>query len=244
MKKALLMVCASCMTPFALAAEPSFKLTVGSYNSSGGDVPNATGTDVNVRHTSSYGNTWLGWYGQGDINQWRSGWDSSYNLGAVKLQPSLQAASGGFWGGSFGIETGETIHKNWYAGAGIGRTNLRPYVNLNFDPNDALMASAGYRFSKQEALGLQWVRDNRLNMDQRNVHLVYRKVLNDSERVTIDVFSKTGSVSLASGNTEKINKLGLSVGYDWRDYFVKVSYDPRVNFTTQNMLRVSTGLRF
>lgn len=232
------------MTQAALADEPSFKLTVGSYNMTGGDVPDARGTDVNVRHTSSYGNAWLGWYKQDEIKQWRTGWDNSLVVGSIKLQPSLQVASGGFWGGSLGVETGETIHKNWYVGAGLGRTNLRPYINLNFDPNDALMASAGYRFSKQETLGLQWVRDNRLNVDQRNVHLIYRKALSAHERLTLDLFSKTGSVGLTSGNTEKINKLGLSVGYDWREYFVKVAYDPRVNFTTQNMVRLSTGLRF
>lgn len=242
--KALLALIFASMAQIAIAGEPSFKLTVGSYNMTGGDVLDARGTDVNVRHTSDYGNTWLGWYEQDAIKQWRSGWDSSFALGSIKLQPSLQGASGGFWGGSLGIETGETIHKNWYAGVGIGRTNLRPYVNLNFDPNDALMASAGYRFSKKEALGLQWVRDNRLNVDQRNVHLVYRVAFSDYERLTVDAFSKTGTLQLASGGAEKINKLGLSVGYDWREYFVKVAYDPRVNFTTQNMLRLSTGLRF
>jgi hypothetical protein len=225
-------------------AETPFKLTLGSYNMAGGDVPDARGTDINLRHSSDYGNAWLGWYKQEDIKQWRTGWDNSFSVGAIKLQPSIQAASGGFLGGSFGVETGEEVHKNWYAGAGIGRTNLRPYVNLNFDPNDALMASAGYRFSKQETLGLQWVRDNRLNVDQRNLHVVYRRALGEHERLTVDLLSKTGSVELASGSTEKINKIGLSLGYDWREYFVKVAYDPRANFATQNMLRLSTGLRF
>ncbi|MEY4295202.1 MAG: hypothetical protein RLY82_890 [Pseudomonadota bacterium] len=244
LKKILPSVLFWIVTDAALAEAPSFKLTVGSYNATGGDVPDARGTDLNLRSTSNYGNTWVGWYKQDGIKQWRTGWDNSFSVGLIKLQPSLQAASGGFWGGSFGVETGEEIHKNWYVGAGIGRTNLRPYVNLNFDPNDALMASGGYRFSSRESLGLQWVRDNRLNIDQRNVHLVYRKALSEHERLTLDAFSKTGSVGLASGNTEKINKFGLSVGYDWREYFVKVSYDPRVNFTTQNMLRLSVGTRF
>jgi hypothetical protein len=42
-------------------------------------------------------------------------------------------ASGGFWGGRVGTEYGNTF----FVGAGIGRTNLRNYFNLNFDPNDA-----------------------------------------------------------------------------------------------------------
>jgi hypothetical protein len=243
MKTLIYAVCL-CIGQAALAAEPSFKFTVGSYNATGGDIPDARGTDINLRNASNYGNTWVGFYKQGDVKQWRAGWDNSFNVGSIKLQPSLQAASGGFVGGSFGIETGESIHKNWYAGVGIGRTNLKPYVNLNFDPNDALMASAGYRFSKQESLGLQWVRDNRLNVDQQNVHLLYRKVLNPQERITLDLFSKTGSVGLITGNTEKINKFGLALGYDWNEYFIKAAYDPRVNFTTQNMLRLSGGIRF
>ena len=42
-------------------------------------------------------------------------------------------ASGGFWGGRVGTEYGNTF----FVGAGIGRTNLRNYFNLNFDPNEA-----------------------------------------------------------------------------------------------------------
>ena len=232
------------VTGSVFAEEPSFKFTVGSYGMRGGDVPDARGTDINMRVSSRFGNTWAGLYKQDATRQWRSGWDHSFAVGSVKLQPSIQAASGGFWGGSLSVETGETIHPNWYVGAGLGRTNLKPYVNLNFDPNDALMASGGYRFSARESLGLQWVRDNRVNIDQRNLHVVYRKAFSDHERLTLDVLTKTGTVQLASGSAEKINKLGLSVGYDWREYFVKVSYDPRVNFTTQNMLRLSTGIRF
>lgn len=236
---------------YALAEDP-FKLTAGLYRMTGGDAANARGLDMNLRYSTSYGNTWLGWYRQPEVNndpdtnfkQWRTGWDNSFSVGAIKLQPSIQAAEGGFLGGSFGVETGEAIHKNWYAGAGLGRTNLRPYVNLNFDPNDALMASGGYRWSTHESLGLQWVRDNRMNPDQRHLHVVYRRGLAEHHRITFDVLSKAGSVTLATGATQKIDKLGLSIGYDWHEHFVKVAFDPNVNFTTQNMLRISIGTRF
>jgi hypothetical protein len=234
----LVMACASATCAWADA--PSFKFTTGSYNATGGDVPNVRGTDLNLRNTSSYGNTWLGWYKQDDIKQWRTGWDNSIAISSIRLQPSLQAASGGFWGGSFGVETGDT----WYVGAGLGRTNLRPYVNLNFDPNDALMASGGYRWNTHQSIGLQWVRDNRLNPDQRNVHLVYRTGLAEHHRLTVDALSKAGSVTDSAGNTQRINKLGLSLTYDWHEYFVRAAYDPNANFSTQNMLRLSVGLKF
>ena len=118
------------------AAQPvSYKLTAGQYQLSGGGLPKASGLDVNLRATGSFGNAWLGWYGLAsqDVKQVRAGWDSSYKLGLLRFMPSLQIASGGFVGGSVSLETGDT----WFAGVGAGRTNLRNYANLNFDPNDA-----------------------------------------------------------------------------------------------------------
>ena len=53
---------------------------------------------------------------------------------------------------------------------GAGRTNLRNYANLNFDPNDAWMLSGGYRWADNYSLALQVVPDNRLNPDQQNTH--------------------------------------------------------------------------
>jgi hypothetical protein len=227
-------------------AEESFKLTTGFYRMTGGDQPAGRGMDINLRHTSAYGNVWVGWYRQPDpdasidITQGRAGWDNTYTLGAWRLQPSIQAASAGFWGGSFGVETGE----KWYAGAGIGRTNLRPYVNLNFDPNDSLMASVGYRWSAHQSFGLLWVRDNRENPDQRHLHLIYRTGLSEHERLTLDLLSKAGSVTQDSGDVEKINKLGLSVTYDWHQKFIRLACDPNPNFTTQTMWRLAVGTRF
>jgi len=238
--------CASSL--LAWADEPSFKFTSGLYGLSGAGQTAARGLDLNLRNTSKLGDLWLGWYLQPAVNnddatrqkQWRTGWDNTFSTGWVRFQPSLQAASGGFWGGSLGLETGDT----WYAGVGLGRTNLRPYVNLNFDPNDALMASGGYRWNAHQSLGFQWVRDNRLNPDQRHFHVVYRQGLRERERITFDLLSKAGSVTDTAGNVQKINKLGLSATYDWHEKFVRLSYDPNANFGVQNMWRFSLGTRF
>ena len=86
------------------------------------------------------------------------------------------------------LEAGDT----WFAGLGAGRTNLRNYANLNFDPNDAWMLSGGYRWADNHSLALQVVRDNRLNPDQQNVHLVYRTPINGSDRLTLDLLKKRG----------------------------------------------------
>ena len=220
------------------AAKPiSYKFTAGHYQLSGGGLPAASGLDLNLRATGRFGNAWLGWYGSPsqDIRQVRAGWDSSYKLGWLRFMPSLQIASGGFVGGSVSLEVGDT----WFAGVGAGRTNLRNYANLNFDPNDAWMLSGGYRWADNRSLALQVVRDNRLNPDQQNVHLVYRTPIHGSDRLTLDLLQKKGLVGGIP-----ISRFGLSVGYDWPSYFVRVAWDPQVNFSAQDMLRLSVGTRF
>lgn len=231
-------VLACCLWWVAQADEAHYKLTTGYYASTGGGLPHDTGVDVNLRRTASYGNAWLAWFRSPveAASQPRMGWDNQFDVATDwRVQPSLQAASGGFVGGSVFAETG----KNWVAGAGFGRTNLRPYVNLNFDPNDAWMASAGYRWNSQQSLLLQVVRDNRNNPDQQNVHLVYRVPMPNGQRVVMDVLSKSGTV-----DDQFVRKSGLSIGYDWPSVFVRVAYDPYVNFTPQNMWRVSVGTRY
>ena len=214
-----------------------YKFTAGHYQLSGGGLPAAAGLDLNLRASSRFGNVWLGWYGSPsqDLRQFRAGWDSSYKIGFVRVMPSLQIASGGFVGGSLSLEAGDT----WFAGVGAGRTNLRNYANLNFDPNDALMLSGGYRWADNHSLALQIVRDNRLNPDQQNVHLVYRAPINGGDRLTLDLLQKKGLVAGLP-----ISRTGLSVGYDWPTYFLRAAWDPQVNFTAQDMLRLSVGTRF
>ena len=216
-----------------------FKLTTGLYPVSGGGMPAGSGLDVNLRRSFDDGNAWLGWFRSPalDVTQTRAGWDRGFLLGPARLTPSLQVASGGFWGGSVMLET--RAPNTWFAGVGLGRTNLRNYVNLNFDPNDAWMLSAGYRWSDNHAFSLQVVRDNRRNPDQQHVHLVYRTPVADDQRLTVDLLSKSGLV-----NGEPVRRIGLSVGYDWPRYFVRAAYDPKVNFTPQDMWRLSVGTRF
>ena len=222
----------------APAQEPHYKFTTGYYSSTGGGLPHDQGVDLNVRRASTTGNAWLAWYRSPvqDVSQPRLGWDNQFELTSHwRLQPSMQIASGGFLGGSIYAETG----KNWVAGAGLGRTNLRPYVNLNFDPNDAWTAAAGYRWNSQQSLLLQVVRDNRNNPDQQNMHMIYRMPLPEGHRVVIDVTHKSGTV-----DDQFIRKSGLSIAYDWPTVFVHVAYDPYVNFTPQKMWRASVGTRF
>lgn len=215
----------------------AYKFTSGIYNFTGGGLPTGQGLDLNLRATAKYGNFWVGWFRSPllEVHQSRAGWDQTFTVGAVRLMPSLQVASGGFVGGSLGFETGET----WFAGAGLGRTNLRNYVNLNFDPNDALMLSGGYKWAEKSSLTAQLIRDNRQNPDQQHIHLIYRAPVQQDDRLTLDLLSKRGLV-----DGTRIHRLGFSAGYDWPQYFVRLAWDPQTNFTAQDMLRVSLGARF
>jgi hypothetical protein len=223
--------------PVAVADDgPAFKFTAGVYRFSGGGADTSDSLDLNLRHTSDFGNLWLGWFRwpHEHFSQARGGWDRTFDLGAVRVQPSVQLASGGFAGGSLYAETGDS----WFAGAGIGRTNLKPYVNLNFDPNDAWTLAAGYRWAGSRSLAFTVVGDNRENPDQRHFHIQYRTPV-DGQRLVVDLLLKRGLV-----DNVLVHRAGLSVGYDWPRFFVRVAWDPKVNFTPQDMLRVQAGTRF
>jgi len=217
----------------APAADPSFKLTAGRHTFSSG----ADATDINLRNSSGAGNLWLGYYEsrQRSESQWRGGWDRTFDMQGIRLSPSLQTASQGFAAFSAQVETGDS----WFVGAGLGRTNLRPYWNLNFDPNDSWTASIGRRAATGEVFYLQQVRDNRQNPDQRHLHAYYRTPLPNGDRLTLDLLYKTGMV-----DETRIHEWGASVAYDWPRFFVHITYDPKVNFTADNMWRASLGTRF
>lgn len=223
------------VAPFA-RAEPSeehpIKLTLGEYRFSSG----LHGTDLNLRSSTDAGNAWLGLFSAGgDLgHQWRTGWDSSFG-DTVRLTPSLQAATGGFFGGSVGLETGT----EWVIGVGLGRTNLHPYWNLNFDPNDSYTLSAAYRPATGGTWSVLWVRDNRLNPDQRHLHLNWRNRLANRQRLTADLLYKQGNV-----DGQAIGRWGASITYDWPAFFFRLAADPKVNFSTDNMVRLSVGTRF
>ena len=213
-------------------ASPAFKFTATGFKFS----ESSSGVDVNLRHSSDFGNAWIGYFRAPklDANQWRGGWDRSFGE-AIRVQPSVQMASGGFVGGSINLETGE----RWFAGVGFGRTNLRPYFNLNFDPNDSWSLAAGYRGENGQSYSASYVRDNRDNPDQQHFHLTSRTPLPNKERLTLDLLYKRGLV-----DGQRIAKTGGTMTYDWPKFFVRVAYDPHTNFTSDNVWRLSVGARF
>jgi hypothetical protein len=150
---------------------------------------------------------------------------------------SLQYATRGFLGGSLTAEIGA----RYYALAGAGRTNLKDYFNLNFDPNDMILFGAGTRALPDTTLSLFQIRDDRLNTGQRITHLVARVKAGDKTHWTVDVFYKDGS---AEAGGERVHGTGVTLTLDYNNYFARVASDPYVNFSGNHMTRVALGLRF
>lgn len=237
------MACASATVPYAQEAEPQvpvdepppFKLTAGAYQYAG----TGNALDLNLRNTSSFGNTWLGFFRfpAQEIEQWRTGWDKQFGE-QLRVKPSVQAASGGFVGASVQAEMGDP----WFAAVGIGRTNLRAYYNLNFDPNDSYIVQLGFHDDRAgRYASILLVQDNRQHPDQRHLHFTWREGHAGGNRITLDALYKTGTVE---EDGVKIHRWGFTASYDWPRWFVLVAYDPKSNFSNLDLWRLSIGARF
>ncbi len=213
-----------------LHAKP-WKLTLGDYFYGG-----YSGQDLNLRWRHRDTDLWLGAYHDPVFgSQTRGGLDSSFNISPLlQVQPSLQWATKGFVGGSINFIVGDA----WFGLFGIGRTNLKPYFNINFDPNDALTLGAGHRTAAGDVYSVFVVEDDRLHTRQQDWHANVRLYFGE-HRATVDVLRKSG-VSDAG----PIVGWGASVTWDFPRWFVRVARDPYQNFAAQNAWRVATGVRF
>ncbi len=215
----------------ASTSEPPWKLTLGEYRYAG-----YAGEDVNLRWRRDDNDAWVGIYTDRTFGtQGRTGFDTSIDLTrSVQLQPSLQLATRGFAGGSLNIQAGDA----WFALAGIGRTNLRPYFNLNFDPNDAITLGAGHRAGDGSTYTLFVVADDRLHTHQRDWHLNARFPM-AGIRATLDILRKSGL-----SDTGPVTAWGFSATCDWPRWFLRAARDPYQNFSAQSAWRFSAGARF
>ena len=214
--------------PWALKLTPSLYTTANEHNA----------VDINLRGNNGPHALWLGQYQRGnEFQQTRTGYEYTANFDWGQVVPSMQAASGGFAGGSLNFQIGKPV----FVIAGLGRTNLRNYYNLNFDPNDAVTLGLGARLGGGHQFSLFTVKDNRLATDQIITHGVWRWQASDADRWTVDVAYKSGR---SSPEEDRVHGRSLSVTYDHRQTFVRLAYDEKVNFSANNQTRVSAGLRF
>ena len=222
-----------CSSARAGEDELAFKLTFGRYASSDGNPA----LDVNLRATQGDNTAWLGVYkDRVGFRQWRSGYEHHFDGDWLRTVLSLQSASGGVAVGAVTSELGGET----YAIAGFGRTNVRNYVNLNYDPNDAITLGLGTRAFPQTELTLFQVRDDRLHTGQQVTHLVARRRFDGDQRLTLDLFAKRG----LTGDGVFVNDRSWLLGYDRGALFVRFAHDPHAGFTSATQNRFSFGTRF
>lgn len=211
-----------------------FKLTPAWYANSDGD----DAWDLNLRADFGEQKAWLGQYqDQRRFRQTRAGYEYDPDFGWINLSLSAQAASRGFLGGSAQANIGG----EHYLILGIGRTNLRPYYNLNFDPNDAITFGLGSTtLLPHGEISLYQVRDDRLHTRQQNTHLLVKLHLGEWSRLTVDASYKQGRAD----DGAMLHGYGLSLEYDYRQLFLKLARERAVNFTHVDQTRVALGLRF
>ena len=226
----------SCMAGAQEDAAPSwsFKLTPSVYSNR--NAPQAT--DLNLRGNLGPHALWVGQYRQSGFGeQLRTGYEYTASPDWGQIVYSLQAAKRGFAGGSVTTQIGHKV----YAIAGWGRTNLRTYYNLNFDPNDAITLGLGGWWGEQHQFNLYRIQDDRLHTGQHVTHLVWRYRPDNGHRLTLDLADKRGR-SDASGPW--LQGSSVSLTWDWDRYFVRAALDHKVNFTDDTQKRLSLGWRF
>lgn len=211
-----------------------FKLTPSVYSNR--DTPQAT--DLNLRANLGPHAVWAGQYRQAGFGeQMRTGYEYTASPGWGQLVYSLQAAERGFAGGAVTAQVGQEV----YAIAGWGRTNLRTYYNLNFDPNDAITLGLGGWVGRQHQISLLRIQDDRLHTGQRVTHLVWRYHPDDAHRLTLDLADKRGR---AEADGPWLRGSSVSLGWDWQRWFVHAALDHKVNFSNDTQKRLSLGWRF
>jgi hypothetical protein len=212
---------------------PLNKLTVSYYDFSSGKA----GLDVNLRHTFKSSTAWIAGYHETDgFDQARAGYEYDYRNDWLTFVPSVQAATHGFLGATLYAEVGHGL----VGIVGTGRTNLQPYWNLGFDPNDYIQFGAGYVDRDGNRVSVYVIHDNRLDTGQTNTHVFFRHYLPRTWRLTVEFVNEHGN----GDNGAPVNAWVKSVDVDWNRWVVRVAVDPHVNYTPDRQVRVAAGLRF
>ena len=216
------------------AAEWAFKFTSSYYATT--HQPGAI--DLNLRANHGPHALWFAYYRRGsEFEQARTGYEYTAETSIGRVVSSVVLATHGFAGASINAEIGGDM----FALLGLGRTNLKDYFNLTFDPNDSVVFGLGTRLVPHTTLSLFRVQDDRLDTGQRVNHLVWRYLPDDRQRWTVDFSAKRGSLVAGS---ETVSGNAWSLTYDFKDVFVRLARDGKVNFSPEDMTRVSAGFRF
>jgi hypothetical protein len=195
--------------------------------------------DVNLRGVYGPHTGWVGYYEQpGEFRQARVGYEYTVRLPAVQMVLGAQYASQGFFGGGVAAAVGGDV----YGLIGVSRTNEKPYFNLNFDPNDAWIFGFGAKLPQDTNVLVYQVHGEWVAAGQRVTHAVLRTKPLPDTRLSVDAFYKSGPLEGEDGGT--VSVAGIAVALDYKAWFARIAWDPNVNFTPNDMVRVAVGLRF
>lgn len=216
----------------------AWKLTAGRYRETG----ERPGQDLNLRGNTERHTFWIGHYRRGpDFEQTRAGLERQIAIPLGRVILSAQGATGGFLGGSATWEASASDDAPVFGLVGFGRTNLKPYVNLNFDPNDSILFGGGWRVDAAGQLTIFRIQDDRLDTGQQVTHLVYRRAIEGRSRITVDLFHRRGR---ESSDAPMRRGDGIAITWDLDRWFVRLARDPGANFTRTDVTRIGLGLRF
>jgi len=214
----------------------AWKLTPSLYRETAG----RSAFDLNLRGNRDNDTFWIGHYQRGsEFQQARAGYERQLSVPFGRVIASGQYASQGFWGGSVTLEASMAAMGSFVGLLGWGRTNLKPYYNLNFDPNDSVLIGAGWRPDENTAVTVFQLRDDRLGTGQRVTHFVLRQ--KTRSRWTVDLFNRSGR---SGPDAALFRAAGIAITYDRQPWFARFAWDPKVNYTNSDMTRVAIGVRF
>jgi len=193
--------------------------------------------DLNLRHQFGPVVAWIGgFYDPKGGSQGRVGAEYDFQHDWLLFIPTLQVTTIGAVSGSLYAELGT----EYYGIIGFARTNLRPFNNLFFDPNDSVQLGVGYKINSYDKLYGYSIFDVRLHTHQQDTHILWRHRLDENNGITLDGLYKSGYTD----ERKYIHSVGIGVYYDRPTWFWKTYYDPHVNFTRHSMVRVGVGLKF
>lgn len=234
------LACLACFALSSACAETEWKATFANYRDS---VSKNNATDINLRGSSEATRFWMGHYQDPSVfTQTRAGVERATSLGSYgQLISSVQMASRGFVGGSLTWDGKQPGVQGLSPLLGWGRTNVKPYYNLNFDPNDSVLWGGTYSQRDIGQFSLFQVFDDRLKTGQRVTHLVWRGKGMGGLGLTVDMFGRSGASEIGE---PVVKGHGLAVTAELRDYFVRFAYDQKANYTEANITRLAVGFRF
>jgi hypothetical protein len=218
--------------PIERADQLRSKLTYAVYY-----LPGDVSYDLNFRRRFGQVAAWIGAFiDPKGGSQRRIGAEYDFQHDWFLFIPTLQVNTSGGVMGSFDAELGT----NYYGIIGFSRTNLRPFTNLTFDPNDSVQLGLGYKIDSYDKLYGYSIFDVRLHTGQQNTHVFWRHRLDDHNGITFDAIYKSGHTD----DGKYIRSGGIGVYYDRPTWFWKAYYDPYVNFSGHTMVRFGVGLKF